>query len=126
MNVQVNIKKFLLLISFMMFAFFLPAQAQESNSPTNQNLHQWGAISLFNGLPSNTVRAIVQTADGILWFGTDGGLAKFDGRVVEKVALAGSDAQIVYALAVSPDGSLWIGTDKGALRFSGGRFYLIR
>ncbi|MDQ3749298.1 MAG: hypothetical protein M3367_09865 [Acidobacteriota bacterium] len=125
MNVRVNIRKFFFLILFVIFACFLPAQAQESNSPTNQNLHQWGAISLFNGLPSNSVRAIAQTADGVLWFGTDGGLAKFDGRGVEKVSFPGSDAQVVYALAVSRDGSLWIGTDKGAVQFSGGKFYSI-
>ncbi len=117
------IKKILLLIPLFIFVGFCPAQ--ETDSPTNQNLHQWGAISLFNGLPSNNVRAIAQTADGVLWFGTDGGLAKFDGRGVEKVSLPDSDAQVVYALAVSPDGSLWIGTDKGAIRFAGGKFYAI-
>ena len=31
------------------------------------------------GLPQDTVRAIVQTADGYLWVGTDEGLARFDG-----------------------------------------------
>ena len=125
MNVRVNTGKNFILILFFIFACFPLAKAQEPNSPANQNLHQWGAISLFNGLPSNSVRAIAQTADGVLWFGTDGGLAKFDGRVVEKVSLPNSDAQVVYALAFSPDGSLWIGTDKGALRFSGGKFYTI-
>jgi len=125
MSVRLNIIKISSLIFFSIVACFPPAQAQEPNSPANQNLHQWGAVSLFNGLPSNTVRAIAQTPDGVLWFGTDGGLAKFDGRVVEKVSFPGSDAHIVYALAVSPDGTLWIGTDKGALRFSSGRFYSI-
>ena len=125
MNVRLNIKRFLFLTPLAIFAFLYIAQAQEPNSPANQNLHQWGAISLFNGLPSNSVRAIAQTADGVLWFGTDGGLAKFDGRAVEKVSFPGSDAQVVYALGVSADGSLWIGTDKGAVRFSGGRFYSI-
>lgn len=123
MKMLITIRKFLFLI--VIFTCFSSAKAQESNSPTNQNLHQWGAISLFNGLPSNTVRAVAQTADGVLWFGTDGGLAKFDGRGVEKVLFPNLDAQIVYALAVSPDGSLWIGTDKGCLRFADGRFYSI-
>src|SRR6185369_6447815 len=44
------------------------------------NLHQWGALTLFHGLPSNHVRAIAQDEDGVLWFGTNGGLAKYDGR----------------------------------------------
>src|SRR5258707_255979 len=33
-----------------------------------------------NGLPQNTVSAILQTSDGYLWFATDGGLARFDGQ----------------------------------------------
>jgi len=32
-----------------------------------------------NGLPQDSVRAIAQTADGYLWFATNGGLARFDG-----------------------------------------------
>jgi ligand-binding sensor domain-containing protein len=31
------------------------------------------------GLPQNSVRAIVQTQDGYLWFGTQEGLVRFDG-----------------------------------------------
>lgn len=32
-----------------------------------------------NGLPQNTVQTIIQTHDGYLWFGTQDGLAKFNG-----------------------------------------------
>src|SRR5690349_11859748 len=32
-----------------------------------------------NGLPQNTVRAIVQTRDGYVWLATDDGLVRFDG-----------------------------------------------
>ncbi len=31
------------------------------------------------GLPSNTIRALLQTRDGYIWVGTKGGLARFDG-----------------------------------------------
>ncbi len=31
------------------------------------------------GLPSNCVRAIVQDEDGFMWFGSDGGLVRYDG-----------------------------------------------
>ena len=126
MNVPPFFMKFLLLAAFAAFACSSPAQAQKADSPANQNLHQWGAVSLFNGLPSNTVRAIAQTPDGVLWFGTDGGLAKFDGRGVEKISFPDPDAQLVYALAVSRDGSLWIGTDDGAFRFSGGELHSVQ
>jgi ligand-binding sensor domain-containing protein len=32
-----------------------------------------------DGLPQNTINAMVQTRDGFLWVGTSGGLARFDG-----------------------------------------------
>ena len=35
-----------------------------------------------DGLPQSTVRAIVQTRDGYLWFGTEEGLARFDGAEI--------------------------------------------
>src|ERR1700735_3213469 len=31
------------------------------------------------GLPQSSVRAIAQTADGYMWFGTEEGLVRFDG-----------------------------------------------
>src|SRR5947208_11871858 len=36
-----------------------------------------------HGLPSNKVRALVQTRDGYLWLGTPQGLARFDGHRFE-------------------------------------------
>src|SRR5436309_15586262 len=56
------------------------AKPTPSPVPTAQNFHQWGSITLFSGLPSDSIRAIAQTADGVMWFGTDNGLARFDGR----------------------------------------------
>ncbi|MCY7376033.1 MAG: hypothetical protein LH472_08695, partial [Pyrinomonadaceae bacterium] len=96
-----------------------------TETPTAQNFHQWGAVTLFNGLPSDNVRAIAQTPDGILWFGTDGGLARFDGRRVETVALEGLESNRILALEMNVAGELWIGTDAGATRFFGGKFHSI-
>lgn len=97
------------------------AKSQEINQA--QNLHQWGAITLFNGLPSENIRAIAQTPDGILWFGTDNGLAKFDGRRISIVAVG--DAEKILALKISSFGALWIGTNRGAFIFDGSNFRLI-
>lgn len=82
--------------------------------PGAQNFHQWGSITLFNGLPSDSVRAIAQTPDGVMWFGTDNGLARFDGRRIQKFSFGGSDANRVLALKTAQTGQLWIGTQKGA------------
>ncbi len=101
-----------------------PSETPKETLPSfAQNFHQWGAVTLFNGLPSDNVRAIAQTPDGILWFGTDGGLAKFDGRRVEAVALEGLKSNRILTLETNSAGDLWIGTDAGAARFANGRFY---
>src|SRR5918912_3586898 len=88
-------------------------------------LHQWGAVTLFHGLPSDRVRAIAQDADGAMWFGTDGGLAKYDGRRTEAVAVEGLMSKRVFALKLDEDGALWVGTEAGAWRLSNGEFRAI-
>lgn len=92
--------------------------------PTAQatNLHQWGAVSLFHGLPSDTVRAVAQDPDGTMWFGTDEGLARYDGRRTERVKADGLLGKRVLALEFDSSGALWVGTDQGAARFASGRW----
>ncbi len=85
-------------------------------------LHQWGAVTLFHGLPSDRVHAIAQDADGTMWFGTEAGLAKFDGRRTQAVTDPALPGGRVLALQGDQDGSLWIGTDSGAARLAQGRF----
>ncbi len=65
--------------------------------------------SAADGLPSNTVYAITQDADGVLWVGTRNGLASFDGVQFKSWKEYGR----VNALAVDKDGRLWIGTTDG-------------
>ena len=70
---------------------------------------QFVNYSAADGLPSNTVYAITQDADGILWTGTRNGLASFDGTRFRSWKEYGR----VNALAVDRDGRLWIGTTEG-------------
>ena len=90
-----------------------PSSAEE---PTTQpaSLHRWGAVTLFHGLPSDQVRAVAQDAEGVMWFGTDAGLARYDGRRVQSVTSEGLAGPRVRALAVGTDGALWVGADSGA------------
>jgi signal transduction histidine kinase/ligand-binding sensor domain-containing protein len=99
-------------------------------NPTEQNaqpaqppsLHQWGAVTLFHGLPSDRVRAVAQDTEGVMWFGTDAGLARYDGRRTQTVNAAGLPQGRVLALKLDQDGALWVGTEGGAARLSGGEF----
>jgi len=90
--------------------------------PGAQNFHQWGSITVFNGLPSDSVRAIAQTLDGVMWFGTDNGLARFDGRRVQNFSLGEADSNRILDLKTAAAGHLWIGTEKGAFIYSDGKF----
>src|SRR5687768_18471556 len=75
--------------------------------PGAQNFHQWGSITVFNGLPSDSVRAIAQTRDGVMWFGTDNGVARFDGRRVQNFSPGGAETDKVIALRTAPSGGIW-------------------
>lgn len=57
-----------------------------------------------------------------MWFGTDGGLAKYDGRRTQAVSAEGLPQGRVLALKPDADGALWIGTEAGATRLLNGEF----
>ena len=99
-----------------------PAEAVPAGAATGYGVDFWRESE---GLPQLRIRRIVQTGDGYLWLGTDGGLARFDGVNftlfnVQTGSLRDSE---VWALKETRDGGLWIGTlGGGATRFSQGTF----
>jgi signal transduction histidine kinase/ligand-binding sensor domain-containing protein/ActR/RegA family two-component response regulator len=80
------------------------------------------------GLPQNSVRAIVQTREGYLWFATAEGLVRFDGvrfTVYNRASTPALPVSNVDSLAVAADGALWIGFRHSGLgRLQAGRFTL--
>jgi len=101
----------------------ITAAALEPSTPlANYSRQAWG---LENGLPQNTVQALVQTPDGFVWLGTEVGLVRFDGNAFQvfdkntQPALPGND---VRCLLASKDGVLWIGTSEGLARWKDGAF----
>src|SRR5258708_7877902 len=114
-----------------------PTQAQPSPTPVPApspspsptpppNLHQWGAVTSFHGLPSDRTHAIAQTEFGVTWFATDGGLARYDGRRTNAINAEGLPPGRVLALKTDESGALWIGTDNGAARLSNGKFETVK
>lgn len=69
-----------------------------------------------DGLPSNAVHQVVQDRHGYLWFATEDGLARFDGRHFRvwqrEQGLAGT---VLTRLALDAQDRLWIGTAQGAV-----------
>ncbi|MDB6027065.1 MAG: Two component regulator, sensor protein [Verrucomicrobiales bacterium] len=71
-----------------------------------------------DGLPQNSVQAIIQTRDGYLWVGTQNGLARFDGvhfTVFDDHTVPEIKRPHITALCESKDGTLWIGTEGGGV-----------
>ncbi|HEX5706346.1 MAG TPA: two-component regulator propeller domain-containing protein [Pyrinomonadaceae bacterium] len=103
------------------------APADNEDSPAQSAaLHRWGAVTLFHGLPSDRVRAVAQASDGAMWFGTDAGLARYDGRRTQTVTEEGLASRQITALRFDEAGALWVGTDAGAfVRAPAGRFRLV-
>ncbi len=79
-----------------------------------------------DGVPQNSIQAIVQTGDGYLWMGTETGLVRFNGTqftVFNHKNASGLKDDYILSLFADTDGSLWIGTRQGGLtRLQNGRF----
>ena len=93
-----------------------------------KNLRQYVLRSWTSeqGLPQNSIRAMLQTRDGFLWIGTRGGLARFDGAafVLYKAGAANTiPNDSITGLAEDRDGSLWVSSAGGLTRYSHGRFH---
>ena len=102
----------------------LLAQGLDPSRAITQYIHHtWNTD---DGLPQNSINAIVQTRDGYLWFGTYEGLARFDGIRFTVFNTQNTEAfvdNIIHTLYETQDGSLWIGTHgAGLLRYKGGTF----
>lgn len=79
-----------------------------------------------NGMPHNTVTAVLQTHQGYIWAGTYNGIAQFDGerfKVFDAANTKGLSDSRITALYEDAEGVVWIGHDTGAItRFADGHF----
>jgi len=96
-------------------AFWTPPEATD----------QPGTWIIFNtknsGLPSDEVLSLVQDSNGNFWFGTDKGLARYDGHswtTFDAKSLGLSDERVI-SLATSNNGAVFAGTLAGASTWNG-------
>ncbi|MDH5833336.1 diguanylate cyclase [Luteimonas kalidii] len=82
----------------------------------------WG-FGEREGLPTDYVRSVLQTADGQAWIGHSLGLSRIrDGRPETVVLAPDQPPASVLSLARAGDGGVWAGTyNRGVLRVSAGR-----
>ncbi len=89
-------------------------------------VNQVATVPSEQGLPQNTVGALLQTQDGYLWAGTRYGLARFDGlrltAYVNELSAPNSEALNVRGLVEDTRGWLWLHSWETLVCFHQGRF----
>lgn len=83
---------------------------------------QFEELGVEDGLSQTVITAIAQDSLGFMWFGTQEGLNRYDGRnikiyLADPLDTAKLPGSAISALVATPNGDLWIGTEKGLARW---------
>ena len=100
---------------FLLYTLFLPGRAESANAPVYHNLRSY---TVDDGLSSNHVYGIVQDSVGFIWFGTDNGLCRFDGREFRSYTHTDGDRSSISSnnirrLMLDSRGQIWLALDNG-------------
>jgi len=96
-----------------------PKEVVEPPAPSTARFDR---ISTTDGLPDDVVYAILQDQQGFMWFGTENGLARYDGYQFTVYQYDPDDPTslshpTVYEILQTRNGDLWVGTGGGLDRF---------
>ncbi|QZY55771.1 ligand-binding sensor domain-containing protein [Crassaminicella profunda] len=108
-------KKYIFFIVLFLVCFSFTVKGEEINV-------YFEHISREQGLPQVSINVIAQDEMGFLWFGTQGGLTRFDGyefytfktEVDHPNSLADNS---VWAILFDDEGTMWVGTNGGLSKF---------
>jgi hypothetical protein len=92
-------------------------------APAGPGRGHWRTYDAGDGLFCVSIHALKQDRDGYLWFATDGGAYRYDGRT--SVALTKRDGLVgnwVFSVLQDRDGIMWFGTSEGLSRYDGKSF----
>ena len=80
-------------------------------------------LSVEDGLPNSSISCSLQDSQGFIWFGTQNGLARFDG-ISFKIYKNNQDnpqslsSNYIKAITEDQQGNIWVGTDSGLNHFN--------
>lgn len=99
---------------FFLFPYFV-LMGQEAG-----NAYRFLHYTSTDGLPQNSVLAILQDDSGYLWLGTDDGLARFDGYLFKEYKHDPDDSftisnNVIRTLLQDQNGMIWVGTEGGGM-----------
>ena len=77
-------------------------------------------FTVNEGFSGRAVRAIVEDRNGNLWFATDAGISRYDGKRFETLDRRnGLGSNQVWSLLIDRSGTVWCGTEAGVYRSDG-------
>jgi ligand-binding sensor domain-containing protein len=90
------------------------------------NAQTFTNYTTVDGLPHNNVNCLAQDTAGNMWFGTQDGIAKFDGVNTWTIFNTTTNSSLadntITAIAVDVDNNIWVGTDFGLSVYDGATF----
>ncbi len=100
--------------------FFITRPAALAQTGLLRESPRFERLSSEDGLSNDVVQCMLQDSQGMMWFGTDDGLNRFDGyRFTVYWSDPGNPSSIstnrILALFEDSRGVLWVGGDKGGL-----------
>ncbi len=80
-------------------------------------------IAIEDGLVQSQVTEIIQDHRGYLWFGTYGGITRYDGKFLKNYTIHDGLKDIfIHSFLESSKKDFWVGTNKGIHRYAKDRF----
>src|SRR5688500_17706475 len=96
---------------FIIFSMAVWAQAAAQSYTTY-------TYSVAEGLPSAEVYQVFQDSKGYLWFGTDNGICRYDGKEVEAFHVKdGLSDPVVFGFSEDLMGRIWFRTYSGKVSY---------
>ncbi len=98
------------------------SHTQEIAFPENEQL-KFSQLSTINGLSNSNVFGITQDHQGFIWFATEDGLNRFDGKnfvtyrhnANNKYSIADN---VIRKIFIDSENTLWVGTENGLSRYN--------
>mgnify|MGYP000489320882 CR=1 FL=1 len=99
-----------------LFVFLLTLLTLPGKQSVKGQILPFDNYTIHNGLPQNSVFDIVQDHQGYIWFATQVGASRFDGKEFKNFYVAdGLPDNYVNCLMSDSKGRIWFGTDGGGL-----------
>ncbi|WP_394192759.1 diguanylate cyclase domain-containing protein [Pseudoalteromonas atlantica] len=101
------------MMRFLLVYILLFCSLPSSASITDYVVKQW---NIKNGLPSQSLKSVVQDEQGYMWLGTQFGLSRFDGNTFTNYNTLNTPflpSNGINKLIIDSEGYLWVGTKKG-------------